>query len=240
MIKQKVRVKSFKINDITVTGRSDQTLLEVARDHDIFIPTLCYLEGLSCVGACRLCLVEVKGARELVPACTSKIKEDMEVFTTSEKIEAHRKMILSMIFSERSHTCSVCEANGDCELQNKSVELNMEHSLVPYLDQRFAIDASHKNFVHDPNRCILCTRCVCVCSEIEGANAINIAGRGINSTIIHDMDEPWIDSQSCTSCGKCVYVCPTGALYEKETSKEDAAHKREIIQNLLKSRHDNE
>jgi len=240
MIKQKVRVKSFKINDITVTGRSNQTLLEVAKEHDIFIPTLCYLEGLSCVGSCRLCLVEIKGAHELVPACTSKIKEDMEVITTSEKIDSHRKMILSMIFSERSHTCSVCEANGDCELQNKSVELQLDHSLVPYIDSRFAIDASHKNFVHDPNRCILCSRCVRVCSEIEGANAINISGRGINSQIIHDMDEPWIDSQSCTSCGKCVYVCPTGALYEKEISKEDVITKREIIHNLLKSRAENE
>ena len=79
-----------------------------------------------------------------------------------------------------------------------------------------------------------------VCSEIEGANAINIAGRGINSQIIHDMDDPWIDSQSCTSCGKCVYVCPTGALYEKEISKEDVITKREIIHNLLKSRAENE
>jgi bidirectional [NiFe] hydrogenase diaphorase subunit len=164
----------------------------------------------------------------------------MEVFTTSPTIESHRKMILSMIFSERSHTCSVCEANGDCELQNRSVDLQLDHCQVPYLDQRFAIDASHKNFVYDPNRCILCTRCVRVCDEVEGAHAIDIAARGINSMIIHDMDEPWIDSQSCTSCGKCVYVCPTGALYEKEITKEDVSYKREIIRNLLKSRQENE
>ena len=236
MIKQKVRIKSFKIDGVTVTGQSNQTILEVARDHDIFIPTLCYLEGLSCVGSCRICLIEVKGSRTLVPACTSKIKEDMEVVTSSQKIESHRKMVLSMLFSERSHTCSVCEANGDCDLQDKATELNLEHSLVPYLDTHFEIDASHKNFIHDPNRCILCSRCLRVCDEVEGAHAIDFKDRGINTKIIHDMDEPWIDSQSCTSCGKCVYVCPTGALYEKDITREESMKKKEIILNLLKNR----
>ncbi len=236
MIKQKVRVKTFKIDDVTVTGQSNQTILEVAREHDIYIPTLCYLEGLSCVGSCRMCLIEIKGSHTLVPACTSKIKEDMEVITTSPNIEAHRKMILSMIFSERTHTCSVCVSNGNCELQDKSVELGLEHSFVPYLDNRFEVDASHKNFVYDPNRCILCTRCVRVCDEVEGAHAIDVVDRGINTKIIHDMDEPWIDSQSCTSCGKCVYVCPTGALYEKDISTEEMLKKTDIVLNLVKSR----
>lgn len=238
MIKQKVRVKTFKINDTIVTGQSNQTVLEVAREHDIFIPTLCYLEGVSCVGSCRLCLIEVKGSHKLVPACTSKIKEDMEVITDSPKLEAHRKMILSMLFSERSHVCSVCESNGNCELQDKSVELELEHSMVPYLTNRFEIDASHKNFVYDPNRCILCTRCARVCDEVEGAHAIDLMGRGIETKIIHDLDEPWIDSTSCTSCGKCIYVCPTGALYEKDTTLAEGLKKKEIIRDLIKRRND--
>lgn len=236
MIKEKVRVKTFKINSIDVTGQSNQTILEVARDNNIEIPTMCYMEGLSCVGSCRICLVEVKGSRELVPACTSKIKEAMEVTTSTPQIEASRKMILSMMFSERTHTCSVCVANGYCELQSKSTELNLEHSLVPYINKGFEIDASHKNFVHDPNRCILCTRCIRVCDEIEGAHALDLAGIGINTKIIHDMDEPWADSQSCTSCGKCVYVCPTGALYEKDISQEDVLKKRGIISELIKTK----
>jgi bidirectional [NiFe] hydrogenase diaphorase subunit len=240
MIRQKVRVKSFMIDGVTVTGQSNQTVLEVAREHDIYIPTLCYLEGLSCVGSCRMCLIEVKGSHKLIPACTSKIKEGMEVVTTSDTIDAHRKMILSMIFSERTHTCSVCVANGDCELQDKAVELGLEHSLVPYLDKRFEVDASHKNFVYDPNRCILCTRCIRVCDEVEGAHAIDVIDRGIDTKIIHDMDEPWIDSQSCTSCGKCVYVCPTGALYEKDITAEESNKKTDIIRNLLKSRQEDD
>ena len=236
MIREKVRVKNFKINGIDVMGESNQTILEVARDNGIEIPTLCYLDGLSCVGSCRMCLVAIQGSHELTPACTAKIKEGMEVTTNSPQIEANRKMVLSMMFGERSHTCSTCVSNGDCELQRKSVELPLEHSQVPYLNQRFAIDASHKNFVNDPNRCILCTRCIRVCDEIEGAHALDIFGRGINSRIIHDMDEPWATSQSCTSCGKCVYVCPTGALYEKDISEEEVIKKREIILELVKNR----
>jgi bidirectional [NiFe] hydrogenase diaphorase subunit len=178
-------------------------------------------------------MVEVKGSDQLIPACTSKIKEGMEVTTHSERIESYRKILLSMLFTERNHTCSVCVSNSDCELQNLSITLELQHSSMPYLTQKFAIDASHKNFVYDPNRCILCTRCIRVCDEIEGAHAIDLKGRGSNTKVIHDMDEPWIDSQSCTSCGKCVYVCPTGALYEKEMTPEEVAKKRSIITELL-------
>lgn len=236
MIREKARVKTFKIDDIDVTGRSNSTILEVANEHDIKIPTLCYMDGLSCVGACRLCLVEIKGSNKLVPACTSKIKEGMEVYTQSSKIKSHRKMILSMIFAERTHTCSVCVSNGHCELQDQAIVQELEHSVVPYIHKQFDIDASHKDYIYDPNRCILCTRCVRVCDEVEGAHAIDILGRGIDSKIIHDMDEPWIDSQSCTSCGKCVQVCPTGALFEKGVSATEMIKKKNIISNLIQTR----
>ncbi|QKF83228.1 bidirectional hydrogenase complex protein HoxU [Halarcobacter ebronensis] len=238
MLKDKVRVKTFKIDDMDVTGRSDATILEVARDHGIKIPTLCHLEGLSSVGSCRICLVEVKGSKNLVPACTSKIKEGMEVITNSEKIASHRKMVLSMIFAERTHTCSVCVSNGHCELQDQAIELGLEHSYVPYIHKHFEIDASHKDYVYDPNRCILCTRCVRVCDEVEGAHALDIFGRGIDSKIIHDMDEPWAQSESCTSCGKCVQVCPTGALFEKGLSATEMVKRKNIVTNLIQARND--
>lgn len=236
MLKDKVRVKTFKIDDIDVTGRSDSTILEVANEHGIKIPTLCYLEGLTSVGACRMCLVEVKGNKSLVPACTSKIKEGMEVTTNSEKLQSHRKMVLSMIFAERTHTCSVCVSNGHCELQDQAIELGLEHSYVPYIHKNFDIDASHKDYVYDPNRCILCTRCVRVCDEVEGAHALDIFGRGVDAKIIHDMDEPWADSESCTSCGKCVQVCPTGSLFEKGLSATEMVKKKNIVTNLIQAR----
>ena len=236
----KARVKTFKINDIDVSAKSDSTILETALENDIEIPTLCYLKGLSCVGACRMCLVEVKGSSKLVPACTTKIKENMEIQTHTSKLESHRKTILSMIFAERTHTCSVCVSNGNCELQDQSVSLKLEHSTVPYIHKKFDIDASHKNFVYDANRCILCTRCVRVCDEVEGAHALDIAGRGIDARIVHDLGEPWGMSESCTSCGKCVHVCPTGALFEKGVSASEMVKKQEIITNLLEMRASNE
>ncbi len=232
----KAKVKTLKINGTDLSSKSDSSILEVALENDIDIPTLCYLEGLSCVGTCRMCLVEVKGSSKLIPACTSKIKEGMDITTHSKKLEFHRKMILSMMFAERTHTCSVCVSNGHCELQDQAVNLKLEHSEVPYIHKRFDLDASHKDFVYDPNRCILCTRCVRVCDEVEGAHTLDISGRGIDAKIIHDMDEPWGDSQSCTSCGKCVHVCPTGALFEKGVSSSEMVKKTNLIKNLLESR----
>ena len=236
MIKTKVRVKTFKIDGMDVTGRSNDTVLEVAKEHGIHIPTLCYLEGLKSVGACRMCIIEVKGSSKLIPACKAKIKEDMEVITNSPRLIKNRKMILSMIFAERTHTCSVCVSNGSCELQAQASDLGLEHSQVPYIHKGFDVDASHKEYVYDPNRCILCTRCVRVCSEVEGAHALDILGRGIDAKIIHDMDDPWSLSESCTSCGKCVQVCPTGALFEKGASATEMVKRKSIITNLIQAR----
>lgn len=236
MIKTKIRVKTFQIDGIDVTGKSDSTILEVAQEHGIYIPTLCYLEGLSSVGACRMCIVEIRGSNKLIPSCTAKIKEGMEVFTNTPRLIAHRKMILSMIFAERTHTCSVCVSNGNCELQTMATDLKLEHSSVPYIHQAFSVDASHKYYAYDPNRCIMCTRCVRVCDEIEGAHALDILGRGIEAKIIHDMDEPWALSESCTSCGKCVHVCPTGALFEKGVSSSEMVKNKTIMTNLIQAR----
>jgi bidirectional [NiFe] hydrogenase diaphorase subunit len=209
------RVRTLKIDARDVGARDDQTILEVTRENGIVLPALCHLDGLSDVGACRLCLVEVKGARRLLPACTTHVDEGMEVTTTSETLSKYRRMILELFFSERIHICAVCVANGNCELQSLAQELGMDHVEVPYLHPKLPVDASHERFVIDHNRCILCTRCVRVCDEIEGAHTWDVMGRGVNSRVITDLNQPWGASESCTSCGKCVHVCPTGALVEK-------------------------
>src|SRR5664279_2881378 len=209
------RVLTLKINDREVTGREDETVLQVARDNDIRIPTLCQLEGLTNIGACRLCLVEVKGISKLLPACTTVIAEGMEVQTDSERLQKYRRMTVEMLFAEGNHICSVCVANGHCDLQNLAVRLGIDHISLPYMYPKREVDASHERFALDPNRCVLCTRCVRVCAEIEGAHTWDVKARGYQSCVITDLNQPWGDSVSCTSCGKCVQVCPTGALFVK-------------------------
>ena len=212
--------KTFLIDGVDASAGPGQTILAAAREHNIFIPTLCHLDGLGDVGACRLCLVEVKGARRLLPACTTRVEEGMEVITQSERLASYRQMTLQLLFAERNHVCSVCVANNHCELQSMATQLGMMHVEVPYRFPALTVDASHERFTLDHNRCILCTRCVRVCSEVEGAHTWDVMGRGIQSKVITDLDEPWGASETCTSCGKCVQVCPTGALFQKNRTGE--------------------
>lgn len=209
------RVVTLKINDQDVSGRDDETILDVAREHNLPIPTLCQVNGLTNVGACRLCLVEVTGISKLLPACTTLVTEGMSVFTDSERLQNYRRMTVEMLFAEGNHICSVCVENGHCELQNLAIAMGIDHIRLPYFYPKRNVDASHLRFGLDPNRCVLCTRCVRVCDEVEGAHTWDVMGRGIQSRVITDMNQPWGDSETCTSCGKCVQVCPTGALFEK-------------------------
>lgn len=208
-------VITFKIDGHDVSAAGGQTILEVAREHGINIPTLCFLKGLSAVGACRICLVEIKGMAKLLPACVTRPTEGMEVTTDSEQLREHRKTIVELLFAERNHICAVCVSNGNCELQDMARKLGVTHIRVPYRYPRLHVDATHERFSVDHNRCILCARCVRACDEIEGAHTWDIMGRGSDCKVITDMNQPWGVSETCTSCGKCVHVCPTGALVEK-------------------------
>ena len=209
-----VDVKTLVIDGEEVSARAGQTILEVARESNIPIPTLCHLDGLSDVGACRLCLVEIAGSNKLAPACVTTVQEGMSISTNTERLQMHRRLILEMLFAERNHVCSICVSNGHCELQTLAQEQGVTHVRLPYRNPDLPVDASHERFTADHNRCILCTRCVRVCAEIEGAHVWDVMGRGINSQVITDLHDDW-GSSTCTRCGKCVQVCPTGALFDK-------------------------
>jgi len=211
-------VKTLTLNGQLVTAAADQTLLDVAREHEMPIPTLCHLDGLSEVGACRLCLVEIQGSGKLLPACVTLAQEGMVVTTHSDRLNQYRRMIVELLFAERNHVCATCVANGHCELQDLGYALGMDHVRFSYRHPQLGMDFSHERFVLDNNRCVLCTRCVRVCDEIEGAHTWDIMGRGVKCEVITDLHQPWGTSDSCTSCGKCVQVCPTGALFEKGKS----------------------
>jgi bidirectional [NiFe] hydrogenase diaphorase subunit len=224
-----VRILTFRIDDRDVSAREDETILTVAAQNGITIPTLCHLEGLSERGACRLCIVEVKGSPKLMPACVTLPRQDMEVITNSDRVMDYRRKILELLFAERNHVCSVCVSNGHCDLQALSVELGMTHVHYEYLYPRHAIDASHPRFTIDHNRCVLCLRCVRVCDQVEGAHTWDIMGRGITARVITDLNQPWGTSETCTGCGKCVQVCPTGALSEKGKSVAEMEKRRQFL-----------
>lgn len=233
-------IKTLQIDGRDVSARQDETILEVARQNNIFIPRLCELKGLSTVGACRMCLVEIKGANKLAPACVTRVEEGMEVATNSERLRKYRKAILELLFAERNHICSVCVSNGHCELQTLAQQLEITHVRFPYRYPVVHVDASHERFIVDHNRCILCTRCIRVCDEIEGAHTWDVMGRGINAQVITDLNQPWGTSQTCTTCGKCVHVCPTGALSEKGRSVAEMLKRRQFLPYLTLMREDRE
>lgn len=229
-------VVTLTINDELVSARSGQNLLEVIRERGIFIPTLCHLDGLSERGGCRLCLVEVAGSRNLQAACVTKVAEGMVVTTHSERLNKYRRMILELLFSERNHVCAVCVMNGNCELQALAAIENMDHVRYDYLCPELSVDLSHERFGLDHNRCVLCLRCVRVCDEIEGAHTKDVLGRGINCLVINDLNQPWGTSLSCTSCGKCVQVCPTGALFSKGSSVAEMEKRHDFLQWIMAGR----
>jgi len=229
-------VVTFKINDQEKSGRDDESILQIARENGFHIPTLCHLDGLSDVGACRLCVVEVKGSSRLFPGCTTMVQEGMEIFTETPQLVAYRQTIIEMLFAEGNHICSVCVSNGHCELQDLAQELKIDHIDLAYRYPKRDVDASHTLFTLDRNRCILCTRCVRVCDEIEGAHTWDVMGRGVQSQVITDMNQPWGSSDTCTSCGKCVQVCPTGALFQKGKAVAEMSKHKDFLPYLVSMR----
>jgi bidirectional [NiFe] hydrogenase diaphorase subunit len=223
---------TVRIDGLLCTASEGDTIFEVAKANGKTIPSLCHMAGVSAAGSCRLCLVEVAGIERLLPACTTPAQRGMAVTTTSERLNRHRRLVLELLFVERNHICAVCVANGHCELQALAVSLGVTHVRYPYNAPRLPVDMSHPRFVLDHNRCVLCSRCVRVCDEIEGAHVWDIGGRGIGSRIVAEFDKPWGESDACTSCGKCVQVCPTGALVTKGYAVEEMTRSNAAVTRL--------
>ena len=206
--------------NLTIDGKNIEveegtTVLNAARAAGIEIPTLCDHPQLTPYGGCRLCLVEVEGARTLQPSCTLPVRKDMVVQTDTEKVREARKFVLTMIFSERNHFCPYCQVSGgDCELQNAAYDEDMTHWPLQPNWKPFPVDASHEFIIMEHNRCILCRRCVRACGELVGNFTLGFEERGADSALVADLGLP-LGESSCIGCGTCVQICPTGALIDR-------------------------
>ncbi len=229
-------VVTLTINDKLVSAQADKSLLQAIKDQGIEIPTLCHLEGLSERGGCRLCMVEMQGSPRLLASCVTPVQEGMVITTHSERLTNYRRMIVELLLAERNHICCGCVMNGNCELQSVAAKLGVDHVRYDYLCPDLPMDASHERYVLDHNRCILCSRCNRVCDEVEGAHTLDTAGRGIDSRVITGMNQPWGTSRSCTGCGKCVQVCPTGALFKKGATASEMVKQHDFLLWILDGR----
>jgi bidirectional [NiFe] hydrogenase diaphorase subunit len=227
---------TISFDGVDVQAYRDESILQCARRHSVDIPSLCFLEGLSVWGGCRLCVVEIAEDHRLRPACATTIVADMEITTDSPRLRAYRKSIIELLFAEGNHVCAVCVSNGKCELQSIAERCGVDHIRYEQQAPVRPVDASHPKYVFDPNRCILCTRCVRVCDEIEGAHVWDVGQRGQQAELVTDMHQPWGSSTSCTWCGKCVAVCPTGTLSYQGSAVGEMAHQPNMIYRLATAR----
>lgn len=194
----------------------DYTVLQAAREAGIEIPTLCYLKGINEIGACRMCVVEIKGARTLQAACVYPVSEGIEVTTNSERVRKARKVNLELILSNHDRSCLTCVRSGNCELQRLSEDLNVKNIRFEGENVSRPIDYFSPSIVRDPNKCILCKRCVNVCKNVQQVGVINTNYRGFKSIVSTAFDKS-LNEVSCTMCGQCIQACPVGALREKDS-----------------------
>ena len=210
----------LKINGIEVEAPKNATILEAARIAGIRIPTLCYMKEINAIGACRICVVEVKGARALAAACVYPVNEGMEVFTNTPKLREYRKMTLELILSNHRMDCLSCTRSGTCELQALAQEYGVDQKrFLGSEDLSPDIEASAPHLVRDNSKCILCRRCVAVCKQNQRVAVIGPNNRGFATHIASAFEMPLAET-SCVNCGQCIAVCPTGALMERDDTEK--------------------
>ncbi len=213
------KVPQDNLVEITINGKKYQSkqgenLLVACEEHGFKIPHLCFKECLKSVGACRLCLVKVEGMRGLVPSCTTTVSEGMKIITDDNELYKYRRMILELILAAHEHNCLFCPSNTKCELQDLIHQFGIDTIRYKLNKQLLPLDISSDAFILDPNRCLLCGRCIRTCEEVAGIHNFGFANRGARTIVSAGLNQKLSDTD-CVTCLACVYACPTGALYEK-------------------------
>ncbi len=207
------------IDNQPVTAKPGATILEAAASIGIKIPTLCHLEGVSSPGSCRVCLVEVAGARNLQPSCVTPVAEGMAVLTNSKLAREGRKMSVELMLANHPWDCNACVRNGQCELQAMAQEMGIQEVRFPFMGSAKPRDASTAALVRDMTKCVLCRRCVAVCQEVQGVGTLAPRERGFDTVIGAGAGENLADAV-CVQCGQCSAVCPVGAIYEQDSIQD--------------------
>jgi NADH-quinone oxidoreductase subunit G len=215
---------NLKINDQPVQVEAGTTILEAAKQLDIYIPTLCHLDlhDLKMVNkgsSCRVCMVEVQGRKNLVPACSSSVTEGMVVRTDSLRAIKSRRVVVELLLSNHPQDCLICERNGNCDLQKLAAELGIREIKYQGEKSKHTKDTSSYSLVRNPDKCILCRRCETMCNEVQTVGVYSAVDRGFDTSIKTAFDLPMLET-SCTFCGQCVSVCPTGALTEVDNTRK--------------------
>ena len=207
-----MKLVNLKINGLPVTVPEGTTILEAARKLAIDIPTLCFLKDINEIGACRICVVEVKGLKNLVAACVYPVAEGMEVLTNSKRVFASRKIDLELILSTHKKKCLSCVRSGNCELQKLCKDFRVyDEDVYAGENPQHDFDDTAKHMFRDNDKCVLCRRCVATCEKVMGVSAIAISQRGFKTHVGSSFDVP-LGQSACINCGQCIVACPTGAI----------------------------
>jgi len=209
----------IEVNNKTMAAKENETILTTLKRANIRVPTLCHLEGLKPSGACRICVVEIDGFQNLVPACSYPVTQGMKILTHSPRAVQARKTIIELLLANHPDDCLYCDRSENCELRKLAIEYGVDQRRYKGSRTRYHLDVSSPAIVRDPEKCILCGKCVRVCEEIQGVSAIDFIRRGSQAAVACTFEQG-LNVSSCVNCGQCVMVCPTGALREKKHIQE--------------------